>query len=1322
MNSSDDRFAALWRELIAAGLISATRPQPLGGGNSDRAESADRSSWRAQAPDGLFLKLTIGKDLADTFARASGFHAQLPEFTLPPRFHHRGQLEVVGEEFLDAVSLETLVSSNAVDSRHASSLDALATALIALNRPSCPEARDFEWTAWSDEVLRLPVWDPSSRRLLADTLLPALRHNLGTDPPSLRWIHGDLIGRNLLFDQSGAFRLIDCEFANETHFPVAEIARFHALTPQIDRIAGQLPAAWSTPSVAAQLLFWIQQIQREASHNRPEYLERWLPDRLARLHHLAEALTDTSILSSWRSASQAGRAESAAIHFHLEEARWLVDSPKYALRFTGWCHDPLALAPFTSVVALVQEHLLARVAFTARPDVQAHFDGHARALLSGFVLELPPVDPGAELRLAAETHSGERQTFWTVIAGDLPGRGPVHCFYSNWAAIADPDPALSTIGHSAIAFSLLLPIYNTPADLLCACFDSVRAQHYTHWKLHVVDDASSAPHVASLIHEYAQRDPRIFVHQRTANGGISRATNDALAAATGDFIVLVDHDDILRPHALAELAIQLKTEPDLDLVYSDEDKLSPSGTRILPLLKPAFSPEYLRGVMYVGHVLCVRTSLAREVGGFDPGFDGIQDYEFVLRLSERTTRIRHLPRILYHWRQSPSSSALVSNIKGDIDSLQTRAVQAHLARSGDRRCATALGGHRVRLDIGVPFPSLRQVRYAMHADPVQTLIDAARQTKEDIILLIDERSPALLSEIISHLTALASLPDSAFVSAVLVSREHFVLESGLTLSPDGRPIPVMNGFDASGDGLNGSLLCNREVVAVSPWCVAIRRTLLEEPITATTWIQLCGHLRSRKLYHRVCAAAPLVLPYGWRTYPIRPDLGTSRESDPFYNPHLCSEPADYRLSPRPRHNSGSVQPIVARLETAPSLCSIGEGALSLRGWAFHVEGQSLHAHLTAGDLKWSVGCDLLRPDVAEAHPAFGATRSGFAFRIRLPAGRHRVSVEIASISSTDSLELFAATIRVPLSAPLRRIFIGTPASLVATQFLAGPSHSARLAKPERFPRWQPSTAQLRLAIATPSYQQVHYLGQCIRSVLAQRVACDYSIQDGGSPDGSIALIKGFSSQLHSWESTRDSGQADAIRRAFTRLTGAPEDLMAWINSDDFYLPGALAYVQAYFAHHPEVDVLYGHRIVVDERSHEIGRWFVPPHDDEVLRLNDFVPQETMFWRRRIWDKVGGIDTSFKFAMDWDLLLRFQAAGAKIVRVPYFLACFRVHSAQKTSSQMESVGQKEIDLLRQRTFGRILAPEEIENHPRLIRYLRKSAWIEFLWRRFRIRHP
>ncbi len=130
--------------------------------------------------------------------------------------------------------------------------------------------------------------------------------------------------------------------------------------------------------------------------------------------------------------------------------------------------------------------------------------------------------------------------------------------------------------------------------------------------------------------------------------------------------------------------------------------------------------------------------------------------------------------------------------------------------------------------------------------------------------------------------------------------------------------------------------------------------------------------------------------------------------------------------------------------------------------------------------------------------------------------------------------------------------------------------------------------------------------------------------------------------------------------------------MAYLNSDDILLGGALDYVAAYFSAHPEVDVIYGHRIIIDEEDREIGRWILPRHDRRVIRWSDYIPQETMFWRRRIWEAAGGrLDESFQFAMDWDLILRFDDAGAVFRRVPAFLAAFRHHAGQKTISAMDT---------------------------------------------------
>lgn len=388
----------------------------------------------------------------------------------------------------------------------------------------------------------------------------------------------------------------------------------------------------------------------------------------------------------------------------------------------------------------------------------------------------------------------------------------------------------------------------------------------------------------------------------------------------------------------------------------------------------------------------------------------------------------------------------------------------------------------------------------------------------------------------------------------------------------------------------------------------------------------------------------------------------------------------------------------------------------IRGWCFAVDGQSIRAVRLRTDKRILCGVTgLPRPDVKATWPEVPDDITGFEIRGTLPSGRINFIIE-AGLADGSWHELLKRTVDIKRQLIPLWLGGGSVTELIAFQMPAHMAYPARPVRQEKFPATRANAPRLKVSIVTPSFNQARFLGETIRSVLEQAgVACDYVVQDGGSTDGSVEIIRHHAGGLHAWTSTPDAGQADAIVKGFAKTAGDPDDLMAWINSDDFYLPGALACVVDYFARHPEADVLYGHRIVVNEESQEIARWFLPKHDPAVLRLNDFVPQETMFWRRRIWDKVGGLDTSFKFAMDWDLLLRFQAAGARIIRVPYFLACFRVHAAQKTSALMHGVGQKEITLLRERTHGRPFSPQELENDPRLIRYLRRSAFIESMWK-------
>ena len=247
-----------------------------------------------------------------------------------------------------------------------------------------------------------------------------------------------------------------------------------------------------------------------------------------------------------------------------------------------------------------------------------------------------------------------------------------------------------------------------------------------------------------------------------------------------------------------------------------------------------------------------------------------------------------------------------------------------------------------------------------------------------------------------------------------------------------------------------------------------------------------------------------------------------------------------------------------------------------------------------------------------------------------------------------------------------------------------------LAWDERLPGPRLADAQLpQVAIVTPSYGQEKFIERTMLSVLDQHYPkLLYAVQDGGSSDRSAEIIARHAARLRHWESAKDQGQADAVRVGFTHLEPAlgADDVMAYLNSDDLLAPRAIRCVAEFFATHPEVDVVYGHRIIIDDDDREIGRWVMPRHHPETLAWIDYVPQETMFWRKRAWDRVGGIDPSFQFALDWDLLARFQQAGFRMVRLPYFLAAFRVHAAQKTSQDIHTTGADEMARVRSRFHG------------------------------------
>lgn len=249
----------------------------------------------------------------------------------------------------------------------------------------------------------------------------------------------------------------------------------------------------------------------------------------------------------------------------------------------------------------------------------------------------------------------------------------------------------------------------------------------------------------------------------------------------------------------------------------------------------------------------------------------------------------------------------------------------------------------------------------------------------------------------------------------------------------------------------------------------------------------------------------------------------------------------------------------------------------------------------------------------------------------------------------------------------------------------------------------------RIAIVTPTFNYARFLPATIDSVLGQSYPnLFYHIQDAASGDGTVEVLKGYGDRI-SWRSEADDGQSDAINRGFRDVDC---DIMAYLNSDDTLLPGTLAAVADFFERRPDVDFVYGHRIFIDYAGAEIGRAVLPTHNSEALKYAGYVPQETMFWRRRVWEKVGSMDPEFHYAMDWDFMLRAEAAGFTMARLRRFLACFRVHDQQKTTRNYER-GREEMQKLRRRSLGHV--PSQLEIYRAMMPYLVRQFVLHWIYR-------
>lgn len=484
--------------------------------------------------------------------------------------------------------------------------------------------------------------------------------------------------------------------------------------------------------------------------------------------------------------------------------------------------------------------------------------------------------------------------------------------------------------------SIILPVYNVGENWLRRCLETVHFQLYENWELCIADDKSTAPHVAAVLNEFVAKDARVKVVFHEENGHISAASNSALALATGEFCVLLDHDDELSEDALFYVAKELNDHPETGFIYSDEDLIDENGRRSEPSFKPDFSLDLLYSLNMVTHLSAYRTDVLRDVGGFRQGFEGSQDYDLALRVIERIGehQIRHIPKILYHWRAIQGSVALSADEKPYAHDRARIALQEHFERTG--REATVERGiyqfHRVEY----PRPDssrLSVIRWshsesqflienagrdpiALESDSGQSIAaklnEAASLSKGDVLIFLQTGVEPAGERDLGTLASYAAEESIGAVGGRVSDGAGRIVEAGLIVGGDDVVRNAHRGFGRDEKGSFFRLQVTNNYSAVSAVCFAVRRELFGSigGFDADSFpeslfdIDFCFRLRAAG--HRVVFTPTADFNLIRATVSARSASRAERElffakwpgyseRDPFYNPNLSRRGEPFKI-------------------------------------------------------------------------------------------------------------------------------------------------------------------------------------------------------------------------------------------------------------------------------------------------------------------------------------------------------------------------------------------------------------------------------------------
>ncbi len=1029
----------------------------------------------------------------------------------------------------------------------------------------------------------------------------------------------------------------------------------------------------------------------------------------------------------------------------IESVKTVVSGDSSTTMVEGWAVDKLRRAPMDVTVRSEKVHVIR----TARADVDATFSLPSGTCV-GFRVVLPEdmtsVDlhfetPGKTLTRTVDVvkaqralrrmrrHGRERRIAhylahaWTprgsmalmrLVKRRLFGK---QGFYDRW--MRDHETMTSAeAAHIMRGFtsrplvSVVVPVYNVDGVWLRACVRSMTEQWYPNWELCLADDHSPSPRIRPLLEELAASDERIKVVFRDSNGGISRATNSAIELATGDFIGFMDNDDELAPQALFNVVNEINSHPDADFLYTDEDKMTEGGRRFDPFFKPGFSPHLLLGHNYITHFVVVSKQLLDAVGPLRPEFDGSQDYDFVLRATEKAKDVRHIPGILYHWRTLASSVAGDPRSKMYAYDAGRRAIEAALDRrgiTGEVRMLDNLGTYKIDYATGVPSVAVLASSYDddrlrklesltdyPHVSfvPVtaDSLDDVARSRSEDYLMFLDD----LLPDDSSWLTQMVSYSSDSQVAVIggkIQDPHQRVVNVGVTLRAlrSGEPFEMRGEWD-EGIGYYFRDLLPREMFGITEDCMMVRS---EDFRRASGFdMNLAAGLRGIDLCRRIretSGKSALWQPYSLFTQRTLRSLTIDQSALAAYlKAHAdMADPFAAAVFPSSENDQHGVEFSIDQVDV-----SLDGTLISVIGWAADLHGAH-DVSIALEDTSWASMRAVdryLRPDVNTALPVPADSLLGFHAEIVVPDGKK-------ALKAAHGLCLVFTT-----PTDVRKTTIATPSSSIVLLWSLM-SRKAGLLRHPRFlirhladrylvPRRQTKAyhelirvtenndsedirrriagfaVTPRISLLVPVYNvETRWLTKCVESVLGQSYGnWELCLADDCSTKPTVRpLLERFARRDDRIKVVFREKNGHISRATNSALEIATGEYVALLDNDDELAPQALLEVVSVINEHPDADMFYSDEDKIDRNGRRFSPHFKPDYSPDLLLSTNYISHLGVY-RRSIVNGIGGFRVGYEGSQDYDLALRFteRTAPERIRHIPKVLYHWRTLSTSTAS--------------------------------------------------------